>query len=336
MQKPFRHIIFWTPFVFIGIRLVTFIIRSIWQMNDYGFWYIFKDVKYTMSLDFVTFCVFYFYFAPNFFARRKVILNVFLTVVYFFAYAFVWAFVYKSRGIPTEQVYLFYFSSIGHSLLNAMYGVVTRLAIEWFQKREEKKELEQQNTKTELALLRSQINPHFLFNTLNNINSFAQTAPDKTSFAIVKLSGIMRYMLYEAVDEKVLLSKEISYIKDFLELQKIRFGNSDFIDFKQGQIDSDIFIPPLLFIPFIENAFKHGKKSPTIPISIFIEFKKGVLYFTCRNGVRQLNETENNQSSGFGIANIKRRLALLFPEKYELNIKNDDVQHSVELKISLT
>jgi sensor histidine kinase YesM len=335
MQPSIKHIKLWTPFIFMGVRLLSFVLRSIYKLNDYTLWELLENVKYTMTLDFVTLCVFYFFFAPRFFARKKIWLYASLSIIYFFAYAFVWAIVFEYRGATDEQVYLFYFSSLGHSVLQAMYGILTRLAIEWFQKREEKKELEQQNTKTELALLRSQINPHFLFNTLNNINSFAQTAPDKTSFAIVKLSDIMRYMLYEAADEKVMLSRETKYIKDFLELQKIRFGNSDFIDFKQGKIDSDIFIPPLLFIPFIENAFKHGKKNPEKPISIYIEFNNGTLYFTCKNGIRKLNETESNRSSGFGIANIKRRLELLFPEKYELNIHVDDSIYSVELKIIL-
>jgi LytS/YehU family sensor histidine kinase len=220
-------------------------------------------------------------------------------------------------------------------LLYAFYGVVIRLALDWFERREDKKEMEQQHIKTELALLRLQINPHFLFNTLNNINSFALTEPDKASFAIIKLSGIMRYMLYEAQAERVLLEKEIAYIKDYLALQKIRSAQPNLVDFYTSDIPENLLVPPMLFIPFIENAFKHGKKMGSAEISISLLFVEGALIFKCKNQKRVLNETEESGKKGIGIENIQRRLALLFPGKSTLEIQDLPDIFNVELKIKM-
>ncbi|MDX9705685.1 MAG: histidine kinase [Weeksellaceae bacterium] len=226
-----------------------------------------------------------------------------------------------------------YLSSFGHTINYAFLGIIFRLGIEWFEKRDKQKELEKQNIKTELALLRAQINPHFLFNTLNNINSFAQTNSDKTSYAIIKLSSIMRYMLYEANAEKVFLVNEIQYIQNYIDLQKLRYKNPNFIELKTSGINSKIQIPPMLFIPFIENVFKHGKKSEDEKIEIRIEVNEHEINFFCKNTKRVLNETEKISNAGIGIANIKRRLEILFPANNKLDIFENEKHYIVNLKI---
>jgi len=208
-----------------------------------------------------------------------------------------------------------------------------RLGIEWFEKRETQKELEKQNIKTELALLRAQINPHFLFNTLNNINSFATQNSEKTSYAIIKLSEIMRYMLYEANGEKVLLDKELQYIYNFLELHKLRYKHNSFVQFSVSGTTSNIFIPPMIFIPFIENAFKHGKKGPKDVIEINISVRNKEIDFNCQNNKRQLSESEKKLDKGIGIQNIKRRLEYLYPQGFVLDLLETDTTYSVHLKI---
>ena len=186
-----------------------------------------------------------------------------------------------------------------------------------------------------MALLRSQINPHFLFNTLNNINSFSTHDPEKTSYAIIKLSEIMRYMLYDAANEKVLLEKEIDYIKNIIALQKLRYKENDFVNFTVIGETVNIFIPPMIFLPFIENAFKHGSNSITNGIEIRLTVEGNQISFFCRNKIKELNETEKSQLGGLGIKNIKRRLELLFPDKHELKIAVENNEYLVNLKIHL-
>lgn len=193
-------------------------------------------------------------------------------------------------------------------------------------------ELASQNQTSELALLRTQVNPHFLFNTLNNIYSLvyqkSPTAPD----AVVKLSDIMRYMLYDAVSEKVLLEKEINYLKSFIELQLLRIKNKDFISFEvTGDVNGKL-IAPMLLIPFIENAFKHGDKSATNPgITIKLECNQKGIIFEVQN--RKNISAMKDESGGIGLNNVKRRLDLIYPQRYDLEIIEIDERFSVKLEI---
>lgn len=335
MRIQLKTIKYLTPLLFWVFQLTIHIIRNIYLIAEHSLAYVMQSVFITYPLDIFTFCVFYFLFAPAFFARRYLTRNLLLAGLYIITYSFLWVLVYYLNGAAIPDLDVIYASSIGHSLLYAFYGVVIRLALDWFERREDKKEMEQQHIQTELALLRLQINPHFLFNTLNNINSFALTAPDKASFAIIKLSGIMRYMLYEAQAERVLLEKEIVYIEDYLALQKIRSAQPNLVNFYTSDIPENLLVPPMLFIPFIENAFKHGRKMGSAEISISLLFVEGALIFKCKNQKRVLNETEESEKKGIGIENIKRRLALLFPGKSTLEIQDLPDIFNVELKIKM-
>jgi LytS/YehU family sensor histidine kinase len=185
----------------------------------------------------------------------------------------------------------------------------------------------------QLKFLQHQLNPHFLFNSLNNINSFVQRKPDKASFAIIKLSEIMRYMLYEAKESTVLLEKEINYMNSFLELQKLRFKNEQFVDFQiKGNIHN-VFVPPLLFISFIENAFKYGSILEDKRISISIEVTDIQIEFKCSNKINSVVVNRNDEEGGIGILNTKKRLELLYPGKHTLNIKKEKDSFNVILKI---
>src|SRR5215217_6895736 len=152
----------------------------------------------------------------------------------------------------------YYISTILSSSLFIFMSVVLKFSIDWFLNELIQRDLENQRLTAELAFLKSQINPHFLFNSLNSIYSLAYQHSDNTPGAILKLSEIMRYMLYESNDNKVALEKELQYLQNYIDLQKIRFGDKAFIDFKiQGKV-TDQRIVPLLLIAFIENALKHG------------------------------------------------------------------------------
>jgi len=209
-----------------------------------------------------------------------------------------------------------------------------RMTIAWFDSERQKKELENEKLISELAFLKSQINPHFFFNTLNNLYSLAYKKSDETPDAIVKLSKLMRYMLYESNENRVFLSKEIEYINNYIDLQKLRLPGKVDIKFDVAGDAESLLIEPMLLIPFVENAFKHGiSYAEDININISIAINQKELIFTSENKIFKHNSDEKD--SGIGLLNVKRRLSLLYPGKHKILIKDNDDTFRVVLKICL-
>jgi len=200
-----------------------------------------------------------------------------------------------------------------------------------------RKELEKEMLNSKLAFLKNQISPHFFFNTLNNIYSLTDINTKDAQRAILQLSKLMRYMLYESEQGDTLLSKEFDFMQNYIELMKLRLTNKvDLqIDFPKKFIDFNI--PPLLFIPFIENAFKHGisNREPSF-IHVSVTITEEGIYFSCNNSMGALNENIMNENSGIGLDNVKKRLELLFPGKYTLDINNQEGSYSVALYIKMS
>lgn len=199
----------------------------------------------------------------------------------------------------------------------------------------QRKEKEAENLKTELSFLRSQISPHFMFNTLNNLVSLTRKKSDLLEPSLLKLSGLMQYMLYEADDEIISIKKEIEYLNNYIELQKLRFGEDVKINFfSQIPPNTNFDIAPMLLIPFVENAFKHGMvliKSPQIDIQLVIT---GNLFtFSVKNKYNSGIQEEKDKSSGIGLNNVKRRLNLLYPDNHKLEIFEDKDWHIANLSI---
>ncbi|HVV54572.1 MAG TPA: sensor histidine kinase [Mucilaginibacter sp.] len=208
-----------------------------------------------------------------------------------------------------------------------------KFAVDWFLNERIRRDLENQRLSAELAFLKSQINPHFLFNSLNSIYSLAYQKSDATPEAILKLSEIMRYMLYESNDGKVDLSKELQYLQNYIELQKMRFVNRAFVDFKITGEVGDQKIVPLLLIAFIENAFKHGVASdPSMPIRLMINLDGTHLHFYMENKKHMNNR---DTEGGIGLQNVKRRLELLYPGRYTLDIQDKPDIYTCELSLVL-
>lgn len=227
----------------------------------------------------------------------------------------------------------YFLSTVFTSLLFIFLSIVLKFSVDWFLNERIQRDLENQRLSAELAFLKSQINPHFLFNSLNSIYSLAYQHSENTPGAILKLSEIMRYMLYECNDNKVDLAKELQYLHNFIDLQKIRFGNKAYIDFKvEGQV-GDQRIVPLLLIAFIENAFKHGVANDALsPIRLQIELDDKQLHFYIQNR----KHTNNRDSSGgIGLNNVRRRLDLLYPGKYKLDIRDEIDTYTCELSLVL-
>jgi two-component system LytT family sensor kinase len=230
----------------------------------------------------------------------------------------------------------FWSSFVGSSLTNVFFlflSAALKFSIDWFLNERVQRDLETQRLTAELAFLKSQINPHFLFNSLNSIYSLAYQKSDTTPEAILKLSEIMRYMLYESNDNKVDLEKELLYLQNYIDLQKIRFGNKAFVDFKiTGEVGNQKIVP-LLLIAFIENAFKHGVASDaSSPIKLFINLDGSKLHFYMENKKHMNNR---DMEGGVGLNNVKRRLDLLYPGKYTLTIQDETEIYTCELSLVL-
>lgn len=195
--------------------------------------------------------------------------------------------------------------------------------------------LARQNLQSELALLKNQISPHFLFNTLNNIDSLIKSNVDKASETLVKLSEILRYMIYDTAREKVQLSNEINHIESYIDLQKIQFANKELVSLStQGKPDS-ISIAPMLFIPFIENAFKHcSDKNIQNAIRISFSIDNNIVNFDCVNVFDKTQKITKDNASGIGLNIIKRRLEIIYPDKHILNIKEENGTFKVTLSVN--
>jgi two-component system LytT family sensor kinase len=227
----------------------------------------------------------------------------------------------------------YFFHTVFISIIFLFLSTALKFSVDWFLNERIQRDLENQRLSAELAFLKSQINPHFLFNSLNSIYSLAYQRSETTPEAILKLSEIMRYMLYECNDNKVDLAKELQYLQNYIDLQKIRFSDTAYIDYKvEGKIQAQQIVP-LLLIAFIENAFKHGvANDPLTPIRLLIDVDDEHLYFYIQN---KKHTNNRDASGGIGLNNVKRRLNLLYPGKYNLDIRDEADTYTVELSLVL-
>lgn len=192
-----------------------------------------------------------------------------------------------------------------------------------------------EKVKAELTMLKLQISPHFLFNTLNNISWLARKRSDKTEEAVIQLSQLLRYIIYQPENGPVMLSQEIDHLQHYISLQKMRLPANASVEFTcRGNVHAQM-IEPLLFIPFIENAFKHGiHNQAESPIRILLTAEQNRVQFRCINQVNSLNEPDL-QNAGIGIQNTKRRLALHYPDCHTLTIDDTGNTYTIQLDLQL-
>jgi two-component system, LytTR family, sensor kinase len=332
-QKLLIHILFW--FYFLNQQLFSVYIGKMAEAAQL------KEYFFGFGLFFIVFYLFYFSI-PVFMKFRYLVFSILgglafialvslaTTVIDYLSYKTIF-YTKKSADMPLDWIW--YFSSFRLVFIHAIYAILIRFTIDWFETQKLKSQLILQNKASELALLRSQVNPHFLFNTLNNIYSLVYQKSEDAPAALMKLSSIMRYMLYDANTDKVLLEKEVEYLQSFIELQKLRLRQQDFVELSvQGNLNGRT-IAPMLLIPFVENAFKHGSKSasnPGIRINLTAEPEK--LFFEVSNYTRK-NPATTEESGGIGLHNIQRRLDLLYPGKHSLVITENPEIFNVKLII---
>jgi len=231
-----------------------------------------------------------------------------------------------------------YFTNILLYLCIIGVSISYRIITDSSDQEKNRKEKENEGLKTELSFLRSQVSPHFIFNILNNMVSLARKKSDMLEPSLIELSGLMRYMLYENDDEKVSLSREVQYLKSYIALQTLRFGDDVTITFNPQDNLDDYYIEPMLLAPFVENAFKHGgdaDNDPQINIMLSVNAETQLLDFKVMNSVEAVIQSKD-KTSGIGLANVRRRLELLYGENYKLEIIHNDKVFIADLKIKLT
>ncbi|CAL2088642.1 Histidine kinase [Tenacibaculum sp. 190524A05c] len=328
------HLLFWNCYFTFNI------IRWGSYFDDYI--YSLKSNLVEFPIHIVLVYINIYYFIPKFLVKKQYktyILCLFLSLglvyiirtglIYFLVTENIWP---EASGNQKA----FTFNHIVAVIIGELYVVALvttiKLTVVWINQRKYVEELSKVNLQTELKFLRMQIQPHFFFNTLNSLYSLTLDKSDEAPEVVLKLSNIMEYVIYEAKENKVKLSKEINLIQDYIDLQKIRHSNSVDIQLEiKGDLEN-AEIPPLVLLSFIENSFKHGKKDGDFYIHIYIKRKKdGAIFFSVENNY--VCFTPEKKLNGVGNNNVKRRLDLLYGENYNLNIIKDKAKFKVELLI---
>lgn len=273
---------------------------------------------------------FHFFVLEKFFYRKKyaIYAALFISVMILYIYLFMLfsTFVFNLKtDYYSNAAFIFFIILVSTSLRVIKRSISERFLLQ---------EIKAKQVKTELELLKTQINPHFLFNTLNNLYGMARKQEKATADGIARLSHLMRYMIHDSKVERISLDKEIDQIKRLIELQKLRFSEEDKIDidFKiEGQTKS-VLIPPMLMIPFVENAFKHGisLKAPSF-IHIQLKVEQEILQLSIRNSCYDIPSRKKEFNAGIGLQNVKRRLELLYPNSHQLAIHKTGDAYEVKL-----
>jgi len=235
--------------------------------------------------------------------------------------------------LPFREMHLFNFAFT--SVFLVFFSLGMRVLERHSQTEKLQKELEKEKLNSELAFLKNQISPHFFFNTLNNIYSLISINAEDSQKAVLRLSKLMRYLLYDSEQGNTRLSNEIDFMNNYIDLMKLRMSSKIKLDVTFPDKYEDVNIPPLIFIPFIENAFKHGisyrEKSF---IRIGMTTGKEFILFNCANSIVKSRDENDSDHSGIGLENVTKRLALLFPGKHDLKINKSETEFEVVLQIN--
>ena len=328
--RPVYHAIFWLTLfglmVWLGCR------------QNHDLWFVVGNEL--ISLSFFAVLVYFnlFYLIPNYLARNVLLyLGLVLAACAVVTPIKVLVLYLKFSGRPQLQEDLVAVQDtlyIG-SFLVTMTSTVLRVITDWWRYQREKQNLQTQTIQSELRFLKSQINPHFLFNTLNNLYALTLKKSDKAPEIVLKLSEIMRYMLYECNEKQVLLSKEVQYIHNYLDLERLRQPKGADIQFAtEGRI-SDQMIAPLLFVPFLENSFKHGLNHH-VQGGGFVRLRLSVhdrdLEFFIENSkAERLPRQEHPRSGGIGLVNVRQRLDILYPDSHTLTVEDEPHRYAATM-----
>ncbi len=237
-----------------------------------------------------------------------------------------------NKPITEKSAYTIIADYLIFSILLIGASTTLKITSRWITEENKRRDIEKEQLKTELALLRHQVNPHFLMNTLNNIHALIDINVETAKDAVIKLSVLMRYLLYDSVQGKTTLAKELEFMESYIALMKLRYTKKVSIKFIVPKKIPDVRIPAMLFISFLENAFKHGVSYQAKSFILFrLEIKDKKIICNIKNSKHDNNPEMNKKYSGIGMANIRKNLELLFQDSYSLEV----FDHSDEFEVKL-
>jgi LytS/YehU family sensor histidine kinase len=319
------HLIGW------GALLLVILLQndlSDWEFEDY-----YSIIGLIVFIGIAVYVNLYFLIPRYLFLKKYSYYAVFVSILILSTSLLIAIWMSKFDQIDWLSRFIVMVINVVFSLLMTSAG---KLLFEYLQKMIKFKEIENKQLKAELNLLKSQVNPHFLFNTLNNLYGLiTQNENQKASEITLKLAELTRYLLESSKTEKVSIKRELQFLEDYLCLEKIRLSNNTDIKFDVSGIEEEMFVAPLLFIPLVENAFKHGLQ--TVTEKSFAHFSLAIqgddLFFEAKNSIGK--KFQNYSTSGTGITNLKNRLQLIYPEKHQLDIENTANFYKVTLHLEL-
>ncbi|WMX14314.1 MULTISPECIES: sensor histidine kinase [unclassified Aureispira] len=340
------HIILWLLFV-LPISCTSIVLFKLYPELIWSFYpeatmhYVLTDALYNTLSFGISFYLFYFFVFKWLFRSSNLLQGIAKTLV-LFVMLFLSELLIIQLFYPTSftekdfllgaEITLFIWLLFRLGLSMGAKGFV-----EYIQERTKRKELEHFNFQSELSLFRAQINPHFLFNTLNNIDALIYTNPDKASETLIQLSKQMRYLLHDSNVEKIALTEEIQFIRNYIDLETIRIKNKHFVHFAVVGKPQGIRIAPMLFIAFVENAFKHSSdRSCDAGLQVSFSITEDALLFQCKNRYKKRPTVEKMEYSGIGLDLVKKRLNLIYNSNYNLSIHSTDDWYVVQLEFPLT
>lgn len=293
----------------------------------------------TRIFPLIVFYTCYFWLVPAYLAPKK--------IMAFFVFVFLLVNVVTFTGYTILQLvhnlfdgkgfHLFYrlrmhFSGVIAMSVAATFGTVFRIVTGWFEEMQNARILGEEKLRSELMLLKAQVNPHFLFNTLNNIDSLIHTDQARASEALIKLSSLLRYVIYDAVKDKVPLRMELEHIEGYIDLQKLRYSRNNSISLEITGDPDGKMIAPVLFLPFIENAFKHTTSEGIAKgMNVSFSIRENSIDFYCSNFLTPIEKTG---IGGFGLENIVKRLEMQYPGHYKLQSGRSAEKYITRLTIS--
>lgn len=347
MNNTFKNISYKIPIKYHFLFWISYFLLNVVRWGSYyqDYWYSFKSNIVTVTLGMLLSYFHVYFLLPKLLFRKKII-----SYILFFLIGLVVFYI-----IRTELIFIFINDNVwpesqtpqsayafNHILVVFLIGIydvglttTIKLTIDWIFDRKRIENLQANQLKTELQFLKAQIQPHFFFNTLNNLYALTLERSKQAPEVVLKLSEIMEYILYDAKEPRIRLLNEINYIQNYIDLEKLRFGDKVSVQINmQGDIETQS-IPPLLFLPFIENCFKHGAVENN-KLNVLIEFEvthNNVLRFYVMNNYNSF--PQNKKNHGIGNQNVLRRLELLYKDKFTLDIKTEKQRYIVELLIQL-
>ncbi|MEP6712006.1 MAG: histidine kinase [Ferruginibacter sp.] len=335
VKKYSFHFLLWIFFVFALIADTT----TFYSYNKWlSFYYVFAKTFVQASLVYVNILFLY----PHFFKTKKylfyIVFVLLITLIAGYCNLNLELFIREKKELLSrEEHFQFFLSQLGMSARYVLISFLLKISVDYYEQKETIKKIELEKTTAELNFLKAQVNPHFLFNTLNNLYALILENSDKSGEAVLKLADIMKYTLAESKEDKVLLQKEILLLYNYTELERLRKPDAAVSFTVSGKTDKS-FITPLLLLPLVENAFKYGLNSVTkngfVRINIKTENKE--LHVTVENNIPPVKNNEAFKSLGIGIENVKRRLEILYPGKYVINIDSKTEVFFVQLQLQLS